>query len=164
MNIPRRILVGTDFSDYSKEALDYAVLMAKHFGADLYLVHAFEEPVYIPGVTSLTGPETLEWVHTFREAARKKLEALAGEVRQQGIPVRSTLREGAPFREIPKAAEEVQADLIVLGTHGRTGLDRLMMGSVAERVAHRASCHVFLVKPKAFRRGSDRDVPEEGAA
>lgn len=153
MKIPHRILVGTDFSDFSKEALDYAILLAKHFGADLYLVHAFEEPVYIPGVTSLAGPGTVEWVHAFREAERKRLETLAAEARRQGIEVRPILKEGAPFREIPKAAEELKADLIVLGTHGRTGLDRLMMGSVAERVAHRAPCNVFLVKPKTFRHG-----------
>lgn len=153
MKIPRRILVGTDFSDYSKEALDYAVLLAKHFGSELYLVHAFEDPIYIPGVTSLAGPGTIEWVHSFREGERKRLEAQAGEIRPSGVQVHPILKEGAAFREIPKAAEELQADLIVLGTHGRTGLDHLMMGSVAERVAHRAACHVLLVKPKAFQKG-----------
>lgn len=153
MNIPRRILVGTDFSDPSKEALDYALVLAKQFGAELYLLHAFEEPVYVPGMTSLAGPQTVEWVHHFRERERKRLETLAGEIREQGVQVHPVLREGSPIREIPKAAEELQADLIVLGTHGRTGFDHLMMGSVAERVAHRAACNVFLVKPKVFRKG-----------
>jgi nucleotide-binding universal stress UspA family protein len=60
------------------------------------------------------------------------------------------LKEGTPFREIPKVVKEVSADLIVLGTHGRTGLDRFMMGSVAERVARRAPCPILLVKPKAL--------------
>lgn len=149
MNIPCRILMGTDFSDYSKEALDYAVLLAKQFGADLYLLHVFDVPTYIPGLASVDGPEVFEWIRTLREVEQKRLEDLAEEVRQKGVPVHPILKDGAPFREILRAAEDIAADQIVLGTQGRTGLDRLMMGSVAERVARRAPCPIFLVKPKA---------------
>jgi nucleotide-binding universal stress UspA family protein len=150
MKIPHRILIGTDFSDYSKEALDYAVLLAEHFGAELYLLHVFDIPTYLPGGIRVTGMEFSEWIRSLREGAQKKLEALAGEVRQKGVVVHPILKEGIPFREIPKAVKEVSADLIVLGTHGRTGLDRFMMGSVAERVARRAPCPIFLVKPKVL--------------
>lgn len=150
MKIPHRILMGTDFSDYSKEALDYAVLFAKHFGAELYLLHVLDVPTYIPGVASVTGPDFSELIRSLREGERKRLEALAGEVRQNGVVVHLILKEGTPFREIPKVVKEVSADLIVLGTHGRTGLDRFMMGSVAERVARRAPCPILLVKPKAL--------------
>ena len=150
MNSPRRILMGTDFSDYSKEALDDAVLLAKQFGADLYLLHVFDVPTYIPGVASVAGPEVFEWIRTFREEERKRLETLAEEFRQRGVMVHPILKEGIPFREIPKAAKEISADLIVLGTHGRTGLDRLMMGSVAERVVRRSPCRILLVRPKTL--------------
>lgn len=150
MDIPRRVLMGTDFSDYSKEALDDAILLAKQFGAELYLLHVFDVPTYIPGVASVSGPEVFEWIRTFREEEQKRLESLAEQVRQRGVAVHPILKEGVPFREILKAAKEISADLIVLGTHGRTGLDRLMMGSVAERVVRRSPCRILLVRPKAL--------------
>lgn len=151
MNIPRRILMATDFSDYSREALDDAVLLAKHFGADLYLLHAFEATLYkVPADPSAVRPGAFEWVRALREEEEKRLESLAAEVRRKGVAVHPIFKEGVPFREIPKAALEVTADLIVLGTHGRTGLDRLMMGSVAERVVRRAPCPILLVRPKAL--------------
>ena len=149
MNIPRRILMGTDFSDCSKEALDYAVLLAKQFGAELYLLHVFDAPAsFIPGVGSVAGPEVFEWIDELRQGERKRLDTLAEEIGQKGVEVHSILKDGTPFREIPKAAKETAADLIVLGTHGRTGFDRFMAGSVAERVVRRSPCPIFLVKSK----------------
>ena|SRR5579871_1148790 len=150
MDIPRRILIGVDFSDYSKEALADAAVLAKHFGADLYLFHAFDVPAYYVPSMGGRGLKVLDWLRTLREDAHKQLEALAWEVQQQGVKVHPTLKEGVPFREIPKAAKEMEADLIVLGTHGRTGLDRFLMGSVAEEVARRAPCPILLIKPKTL--------------
>jgi len=151
MKIPSRILMATDFSDCSAEALDYAVLLAKHFGADLYLFHAFEAlPYKIPASASTARPGAFEWLRTLKEEEEKRLGALVGEIYQKGVKAYPVFKEGVPFREIPEAAREVEADLIVLGTHGRTGLDRLMMGSVAERVVRGAPCPIFLVKPKAL--------------
>jgi nucleotide-binding universal stress UspA family protein len=158
MKIPHRILMGTDFSDYAKEALDYAVLLAKHFGAELYLLHVFKEPIYIPRGVKITEPEFSDWIRSLREAEQKSLEALAGEVRRNGVVVHPMLKDGTAFREIPNAVKEVSADLIVLGTHGRTGLDRFMMGSVAERVARRVPCPILLVKPKALAE-KDQEQP-----
>jgi nucleotide-binding universal stress UspA family protein len=151
MNIPRRILMGTDFSDYSKEAYDYAVLLAKQFGADLFLLHALEMPAFfVPGVGRAAGPDVVEWIRALKEEEQKKLQPLEAEAHQKGVKVQSILKEGSPVQEILKAAEEVRAELIVLGTHGRTGLDRFMMGSVAERVSRQALCPIMLVRPKAF--------------
>ncbi len=151
MNIPKRILIATDFSEGSREALDYAVVLAKYFGADLYLFHAFELlPYRIPEEAASVRPGAFEWVRTLREEEEKKLEALLGEVHQSGTPARSLFKKGVPYREISLAAKEISADLIVIGTHGRTGLDRLMMGSVAERVIRGAPCPVLLVKPKGW--------------
>ena len=151
MKIPGRILIATDFSDCSAEALEYAVLLAKHFGADLYLFHAFEAlPYKVPAEASSVRPGAFEWLRTLKEEEEKRLEQLVGEVHRKGVKVHPIFKEGVPFRKISEAAKEVEADLIVLGTHGRTGLDRLMMGSVAERVVRGAPCPIFLVKPNAL--------------
>ncbi|MFY9269234.1 MAG: universal stress protein [Candidatus Manganitrophaceae bacterium] len=151
MDNPRRILLGTDFSDYSKEALDYALFLAKSFEAELYLFHAFEQPVFMPGVNGRVGPEIITWIQGFKEEGWKKLEALAEKMKKEGVKAHPLLKEGVPYREMLNAAKEVKADLIVLGTHGRSGLDRFMMGSVAERVVRQAPCPVFLVKPAGLR-------------
>lgn len=149
MKIPSRILIATDFSDCSAEALDYAVFLAKHFGADLYLFHAFEAlPYKMPAEASAARPGAFEWLRMLKEGEEKRLESLVGETRQKGVKASPIFKEGVPFREIPEAAKGMKVDLIVLGTHGRTGLDRLMMGSVAERVIRTAPCPVLLVKAK----------------
>lgn len=151
MKVPGRILIATDFSEYSVEALDYAVLLAKNFGADLYLFHAFEAlPYKVPETASTARPGAFEWLRTLKEEEEQKLNSLVGEVGQKGVKAHPIFKEGVPFREISKAAKEVGADLIVLGTHGRTGLERMMMGSVAERVVRGGPCPVFLVRPKAL--------------
>ncbi|NKE73638.1 universal stress protein [Candidatus Manganitrophus noduliformans] len=151
MAILRRILMATDFSNYSKEALDHAVYLAKNVKAELYLFHVFEQPVYNPAASSRIGAGSiavLEWINNVREKERGRLMTLAKEVGRKGIKVHPILKEGIPFYEILKSAEETSADLIVLGTQGRTGLDRFMMGSVAERVAQKAPCPVYVVRPK----------------
>ncbi len=147
----KRILMATDFSDYSKEALDYAVYLAKTIGADLYLLHVYEIPMLvIPGETLSVRTEVYEWLGDLKEDTAKSLEAQADKVRHQGVQVHPILKEGHPFREILNVAQEISADLIVLGTHGRTGLPHVLLGSVAERVVRKASCPVFTVRPKAL--------------
>ncbi|HEY4485645.1 MAG TPA: universal stress protein [Nitrospiria bacterium] len=146
-----RILTATDFSDYSKEALGYAVHMARSFGAELYLLHVFEAPFFShSGVSPNVRPEVHQWILELKKEEGKRLESLAEEVRHQGAKVHPIFKEGTPFLEILKTAGEIPADLIVLGTHGRTGLSHVLMGSVAERVVRKSSCPVFTVKPKAF--------------
>ncbi len=147
----KRILMATDFSDYSKEALDYAVYLAKTIGADLYLLHVYEIPMLVlPGETLSVRTEVYEWLADLKEGAAKSLEAQADKVRRLGVQVHPILKEGRPFREILNIAQEISADLIVLGTHGRTGLPHVLLGSVAERVVRKASCPVFTVRPKAL--------------
>lgn len=162
------MLVATDFSDYSKEALAYAVYLAKSTDSALYLLHVFEQPVYSPAMSSRIGAGNIavyEWIEKMREAERGKLAALAKETGRAGIKVHPLLRDGVPFREILKAAGEVSADLIVLGTRGYTGLDRFMIGSVAERVARKAPCPVLIVRPKAgaAQKKKKHSSPRRGA-
>ena len=161
----RRILMATDYSVYSKEALGQAVYLAKKIKAALYLLHVFEPPVYTPAVSSRIGARNIaiiEWIKEMRREEGEKLLLLAKEIGRRGIKVRPILKEGSPFREILKAADDLSADLVVLGTQGRTGLDRFMMGSVAERVARKASCAVLIVKPKSRGAQKRRGVHKSG--
>lgn len=147
----KRILMATDFSDYSKEALGYAIYLAKQFDAGLYLLHVFEVPTYShPGVSPGMQPEVQRWIQGLREEAENRLNALKEELEDQAVKVHPILKEGNVFMEILKAAEEIPADLIVLGTHGRTGLPHVFLGSVAERVVRKASCPVVTVRPRVF--------------
>lgn len=147
----RRILMATDFSSYSMEALDYAVYLAQSLKAELYLLHVFEIPHFSHvGVAPSVQPEVHKWIDQVCQEESKNLETLVEEVRQRGVSVSGIFQEGKPFLEILKTAEKIEADLIVLGTHGRTGMAHILMGSVAEKVVRQASCPVFSVRPKAF--------------
>ncbi|MGH7274187.1 MAG: universal stress protein [Nitrospiria bacterium] len=146
-----RVLMATDFSAYSREAMDYAVYLVKVLGGDLYLLHVFELPFFShTGVTPSIQPEVHQWIKEVKHGELAKLNTLAEETRHQGIKVDSIFKEGTPFLEILKTAQEIPADLIVLGTHGRSGFSHVLMGSVAERVVRKASCPVFTVRPKAL--------------
>jgi len=148
----KRILIATDFSDCSKEALDYAVYLARKLGAGLYLLHVFEPPFYSLAKRSIhVPPEIYRWITDLKEDASKRLNSLADEAHRLTAKIHPILREGTPFLEILKAAGEIPSDLIVLGTHGRTGLSHFLVGSVAERVLRKASCQVFMVRLKALK-------------
>ena len=142
-----RILVTTDFSEYSKDAFDYSVQLAQTSGADLYVLHVFEASAF------RSIPEFLPMIDKVQKEESQKLGDLAARVaRENGIRVHPLFREGVPFHQILKTAREVPADLIVLATHGRTGLAHVLIGSVAERVVREASCPVFVVRPKSLSR------------
>jgi nucleotide-binding universal stress UspA family protein len=151
----RRILVPTDFSDCSRDALDYALSLADRLGAEVHLVHVFERPVYFEvGVShSLQLRHNVdEWIHDLKAGATKQLDTLAAEVRGRRPGTQASFREGTAVEEILKAAKETSADIIVLGTHGRTGLPHVVLGSVAERVVRTAPCPVLTVRPSAGAR------------
>lgn len=148
----RNVLTATDFSSYSREALDYAVHLVKTFQGKLYLLHVFQ-PTGITPEGALLGdlPENVrEWIKQVKNDEAKKLNKLADEIRNTFGEVETLLKTGVPFLEILKTADEVSADLIVMSTHGRTGLAHVLIGSVAERVVRKASCPVLTVKPKGF--------------
>jgi len=140
-----RILVPVDFSDCSRDALQYATLMAKQFEAKVVLVHVIESQG-LSGGFSLSVEERENAI----EAVGSKLLADAAEpLEGDGISVAREVRRGVPYQEILKGAEEHGADLIVMGTNGRTGLERLVVGSVAERVVQMAKCPVLTVHAAA---------------
>ena len=148
-----RLVFATDFSASSREALEYAVQFALALGAELYLLHVFERPFFLePGVSHSVqlrhGVD--QWIREVKAEESRKLDALAEEVRGRGVTVHPLMKEGMPFVEILKTAEEIPADLLVLGTHGRTGLAHVVIGSVAQRVVQKARCPVLTVRPAAF--------------
>lgn len=129
-----RILAATDFSLYSIAALEYAEDLARHFAAELVVMHAEEAP--------LAGAELTDVTHA---AAERELSRTVAQLRADGVAARGRLCPGAAPDEIVRAAAGERASLIVVGTHGRTGLAHVLMGSVAERVVRDAPCPVLTV-------------------
>lgn len=140
--LSKQILVATDFSDCARSALDLAVELALKLDAGLTLVHSWEAPTYSYG-GGLYVPVDL--ITPIEQGATKALgEALV--TLQQRLPqAKSTLRNGPAWQEILAAAVEAHADLIVVGTHGRQGLSRALLGSVAEKVVRMARVPVLTV-------------------
>jgi nucleotide-binding universal stress UspA family protein len=149
-----RILVPTDFSPAADEALAYARTIADAFGASLHLLHVFEDPyttaVYAPEVYSVVPPG-------FREAALQDAERRLNErlrIDENARGATTDISIGPPAKEIVRCAEERNIDLIVMGTHGRSGLAHLLLGSVAERVVRTAPCAVLTVRESRPAEGS----------
>lgn len=140
-----RIVVPVDFSGHSKLGVRHAVELAEAFGADLRLVHVLEQVTYPDFYFPVSVPE---WnVGTLRGEARKRLVELASEfARGTDLEVEVEVRVGRAAAEIVDVAEGVGADLIVIASHGLHGLERVLLGSVAERVIRQAPCSVLTVK------------------
>jgi nucleotide-binding universal stress UspA family protein len=138
MNITT-ILHPTDFSAASHYALELAFSLARDHGARVVLLHVVEPPFY--------GDEPLLLTSTLENLRKEAENWFATLPKPHGdIEAKEVIAEGEPVREILRVAAEEQADFIVLGTHGRTGLSRLLMGSVAEYIIRRAPCPVMAVK------------------
>ena len=141
----KKILVPIDFSNLSKDALPYAVLLAGRYGAELLLLHIVEK---FP-IDSLLGRElTNQTTVPLMKQAEADLECLAAELsKRTGVKTTVVVRDGKPFAEICDAAKTGGADLIVLTTHGCTGLKHVWLGSTAERIVRHAPCPVLVVRP-----------------
>ncbi|HEX9758301.1 MAG TPA: universal stress protein [Nitrospiria bacterium] len=147
------MLIPTDFSPQSQEAVDYGIQLANDLGSGIYLLHVYQEPLIVPSEPSVPmTPQVTEWLTDVQDQALKQLNVMAKEVESQVKKVKTVFKVGIPFFEIVKAAEEIPADLIVMGTHGRTGLAHFMTGSVTEMVVRKAPCPVLTVKPKGLKK------------
>jgi nucleotide-binding universal stress UspA family protein len=136
------ILVATDFTESAQCALDLAVEMCRKFSADLTLVHCWEAPSYSYG-GGLYVPVDL--ITPIEKGASRALEEALTELKKRIPGAKSVLRTGSAWEEILVAAAAIQADLIVVGTHGRRGLNRALLGSVAEKVVRMAEMPVLTV-------------------
>ncbi len=149
----KRILVPTDFSESADYAFQYALTFAREFGATLYVLHV----VYFPAHTapqSLRLPQdaTSQVLDGLVKEAKQSLKKLIERTNEPGVIVPPLVRVGVDYIEITAFAEQEQIDLIVMGTHGRTGLAHAFLGSVAERVVRHAPCPVLTVKLPASKR------------
>src|SRR5689334_1171838 len=142
----RRILVPTDFSKHSENALQYAVAFADKFGSELYLLHVVQDlALFVPDTVTGTPP-VVPPVQQLTAAVREGLQRVIREHGLERLPVCPEVREGTPFYEIIRFAKEKDVDLIVMGTHGRSGLAHVLLGSVSEKVVRKAPCPVLTVR------------------
>ena len=140
----QRIVVATDFSEIADQALDHAIDLAEQLGASVTLVHAYELPMYgFPDGALITSADMAGRIMAI---AQEGLTASVERFRARGVPLRPVLRTGVPWEEINAVAADESADLIVVGTHGRRGLSRALLGSVAERLIRTATRPVLVVR------------------
>lgn len=140
-----KILLATDFSDYSEVACEYALTLAQTFSSSLLVLHVINEPVdlrgfYVPHISF----EQLE--KEIETGAAKMLENFCQENIKEFSNFETLVATGVPYEEIMRVAAEEDVSLIIIGTHGRTGLDHLIFGSTAERVVRSAPCPVMTIR------------------
>ena len=144
----QRLLVATDFSPASSLALDAAAMLARQFGAKVHLVHVYDPAPLAPIATRGSGAGQLEVGQEVEDRIREELGKLA-EGKLAGIDVTpALLSAGSPADAICTYAGREQIDLIVVSTHGRTGLAHLLIGSVAEKIVRHAPCPVLTLRSK----------------
>lgn len=148
MRVFRRILHATDFSGASRPALARAIDLAHRNHAALRVVHALPPlTLAVGGDVAFVPPKTYDGIERrARQHAQKRLAALVGRARKAGVRTTALLLDGAPHEQILRAARRMRADLIVIGTHGRTGVAKVFLGSVAERLVRLAPCPVLTVR------------------
>jgi len=141
-----RILVPIDFSVHSKNALKYAVPLAEHVDAELHLVYVVEPSIYPAdlgfGQVVLPGTED-----EMRQRGAEELEELIGEEIGDRVMATYAVRTGNPHQEILAEADDKAVDLIVVATHGHSGVEHLLFGSTAERIVRKARCPVLTIRP-----------------
>jgi nucleotide-binding universal stress UspA family protein len=143
MNLPRNILVPVDFSDTAERALDYAVMLANRLDAKVHLLNVIGVPAL--GVPELGVALTASVIDSVVRTNQDALDKLAASRRNAAQIGEVMLRTGDARDVILKTADEVSADMIVMGTHGRRGVRRALMGSVAESVVRTAKCPVLTI-------------------
>lgn len=142
-----RILVPIDFSAYSKEALKYAIPFARKFKAELLLLHVVEPAIYPADFNfGQVGIPSIE--DELRTKAVEELNKLADKETKRRARSSIMVRVGKPFIEIITAAKEENIDLIIMATHGHSGIEQILFGSTAERVVRKAHCPVLTVRTR----------------
>jgi nucleotide-binding universal stress UspA family protein len=148
----RSILLPTDFSECANYALSYATSFARSAGASIICVHVIEPVVPTVGYTGMTEPLPMADIsEQLEDSAERELPKIAGCEECSGLRVEEVIAHGDASSEIVRVARERGVDLIVISSHGRTGLGRILFGSTAEAVVRHAPCPVLVVKPPAER-------------
>lgn len=142
----RRIMVPLDFSDHSHKALSYAVKLAEQFDSELELVHVVTPVIYAEGMVLPAAMENLDC--ETEKNARKELAKLAKRNEVAALEHKTTVLTGTPYDEIVSHARRRETDLLLITTHGRTGLQHFLLGSTAEKILRHAPCPVMVVRDK----------------
>jgi nucleotide-binding universal stress UspA family protein len=142
----KNILVPTDFSPYADKALDLAVDIAKHNNAKIHLLHVIESVQQCAADYCLTEEVVRGIRKQSRSVTDEKLEKETNKFKKDGVQIINEVSEGIAYEEILKQQKARKADLIVMSSHGKSGLKKHLIGSVADRVMKGASCNVVLVK------------------
>jgi nucleotide-binding universal stress UspA family protein len=141
----KTILFPTDFSQGARAAMDHAISLSKDYDARLILLYVIQDisiaEWYIPSTLSVT-----DLVEDMQKSAWQEMDKWAAEAAAKTKNVEKIVMRGVPFVEIIKTAKEKNADMIVIGTHGRTGIDHMLFGSTAEKVVRKAPCPVLAVR------------------
>ncbi len=141
----KTILFPTDFSNGARAAMDHAISLAKDYNAKLILLYVIQDisiaEWYIPSSISVT-----DLVEDMQKSAWNEMEKWNAEVAAQVKDVEKMVVRGVPFVEIIKTAKSKNVDMIVIGTHGRTGIDHMLFGSTAEKVVRKSPCPVLTVR------------------
>jgi nucleotide-binding universal stress UspA family protein len=144
----KRILYATDFSKASERALQEAINLAKQNKAEILVAHVIEPAPYVAGEEFASGEIYAKLEEVAKRQAQGSLAKLMQQLKRAKVKTQSLLLKGSAHDQIVKAAKSKKADLIVIGTHGRTGLSKLFMGSVAGKVISSAACPVITVRGK----------------
>ena len=151
----KRILVPLDFSDDSLKALTYARQFGRPFGAELVLLYVVE-PIYYatPADMYATSANVAMLIDEQRRAGTQQLKRIGADLQKAGQRFRTLLKTGSAAQSIVDTAKTVKADMIIMATHGRTGLAHMFVGSVAEKVVRTAACAVLTVRGAAAKKAA----------
>ncbi|MBT8381325.1 MAG: universal stress protein [Ignavibacteriaceae bacterium] len=159
----KKVLIPIDFSDYSKSALRYAINFAKCFKAEMHLIYVVEPVIYPPDFSmgQIAIPSVnAEW----DERAKDELSKLAKEEIPNDVKSKTIIKTGKPFLEIIETAAEEDIDLIIISTHGHSGVEHILFGSTAEKVVRKAPCPVLTLREpvKGFKFKEELKKEQEG--
>lgn len=144
----KNILYCTDFSENARAALPFAIDMAKKYGAALHLVHVYQEPEHLAEF-EISSNIKMDWIRvaqTLGTESEKKLKECCEGVGKETKSCQHKMLRGRPHAEIIRYAKENKIDLIVLASHGLSGLEHVLFGSTAERVLRESPCHVLVIR------------------
>ena len=141
----KKILLPTDFSEYSESARDYACSFVEKFGAELHLLHVLQDLVAMAPEPGMAFPPPGDYMKELQASAEEALAKRPGDALSGGHTIVREVRHGSPFLEILRYAKDHDIDLIVMGTHGRSGLAHVLLGSVAEQLLRALEVDILAV-------------------
>jgi len=141
----KKILYPTDFSDVSKKAIDYIKQLGKGGSETVIVLHVINQRG-MQAIEQYASGNSMEIERKIKDGAKQEIKVIEDELKKSGFKVESMIRTGIPMREILKAEEEENVSVIVLGSHGRSNLEEIFLGSVSEKVSRKCKSPVLIVK------------------